>query len=330
MDGNIQKQISKIIGALGLKEHGASKHQDRVVVKKDLHERGIAPTKHNIAKETGFYATGSMKNTYATWRELGRFMQENTGSKDFSKMSNRTIEKYLDYKIEMGIKKETYDNIKSHVTKLEGALSRYADLTKSGKSFNFDRPKAFMEEKADRELEKGIAPRAYDRPQDLVDRINNEKFQIAASIQLEAGARINEASLITRERLAGVQEYRGKEVGVIQLQRGDAKGGAPRPLYVSKETYTRLSSYVQENGKLHIDRNTSERQEYRNAIKEAAHATGQEYKGSHGLRHNFAQARVEELQREHRMGYSVSLTTVSVEMGHFREDITEHYLKSAA
>lgn len=48
--------------------------------------------------------------------------------------------------------------------------------------------------------------------------------------------------------------------------------------------------------------------------------------GAHGLRHSYAQERMEELQSA---GYTreISLAIVSQEMGHFRPDITEVYLR---
>lgn len=48
--------------------------------------------------------------------------------------------------------------------------------------------------------------------------------------------------------------------------------------------------------------------------------------GIHGLRHNFAQERMEELQRKG-FYYSDALEIISQEMGHFRPEITEVYLR---
>jgi integrase len=48
--------------------------------------------------------------------------------------------------------------------------------------------------------------------------------------------------------------------------------------------------------------------------------------GAHGLRHSYAQERMDELQK---IGYDreTALETVSQEMGHFRSEITEVYLR---
>ncbi|TMX37523.1 integrase, partial [Vibrio rotiferianus] len=47
--------------------------------------------------------------------------------------------------------------------------------------------------------------------------------------------------------------------------------------------------------------------------------------GAHGLRHSYAQERMSELQKN--MTYEKALEVVSQEMGHFRPDITEVYLR---
>lgn len=48
--------------------------------------------------------------------------------------------------------------------------------------------------------------------------------------------------------------------------------------------------------------------------------------GAHGVRHGYAQQRLETLQRSGR-GYEDALLIISQEMGHFRPDITEVYLR---
>lgn len=48
--------------------------------------------------------------------------------------------------------------------------------------------------------------------------------------------------------------------------------------------------------------------------------------GAHGVRHTYAQTRMEELQQLGRI-YQEALEIVSQELGHFRRDITEVYLR---
>ncbi|MFT3742409.1 MAG: site-specific integrase [Gammaproteobacteria bacterium] len=48
--------------------------------------------------------------------------------------------------------------------------------------------------------------------------------------------------------------------------------------------------------------------------------------GAHGLRHGYAQQRMQELQQQGLL-YAAALSIVSQELGHFRPDITEVYLR---
>lgn len=48
--------------------------------------------------------------------------------------------------------------------------------------------------------------------------------------------------------------------------------------------------------------------------------------GAHGLRHSYAQERMTELQNRG-LSRDAALETVSQEMGHFRPEITETYLR---
>lgn len=90
---------------------------------------------------------------------------------------------------------------------------------------------------------------------------------------------------------------------------------------VSPGTYVRLEKAISDGRRFEFDKDAC-----RVKLKQAAAKTGQEYKGSHGLRWSWAQERHAELQ-ERGMTYEQSLSEVSQEMGHERGDITEHYLR---
>ena len=65
---------------------------------------------------------------------------------------------------------------------------------------------------------------------------------------------------------------------------------------------------------------------YREALHIACDVVGQDWNGTHGMRHNFAQDRMAELQGEG-MSYNQALAQVSAEMGHHRLEITEIYMR---
>jgi integrase len=323
--GRIERQMNYAIKESGYLQFGNSKREAMKEVRDRLVSSGEKHGSHQIAKEMGFFSQGHYKNTYLTMRSFARYLDEKKvdNLQDFGR---RRVEDFLKGKVEQGIKLEQYKNIEGHLTKMQGVLETYFDKKGIDKNLEIiDRAKTYSREYAKEHLEKGVEARSYVDSKAIIDHVNREDHKLVATIQLESGARINEASLIDNRRLGGITEHQGREVGVIHLQPGDAKGGLSRDLYLSRETYEKVSAYVIDHGKLHIEKG-GQRDIYRNAIKEAAVATDQKYTGSHGLRHNFAQNRMAELEASG-IGHRVALTQVSLEMGHFREDITKHYLR---
>ena len=122
------------------------------------------------------------------------------------------------------------------------------------------------------------------------------------------------------EDLKGIKQdpHTGKQIGAIEVV---GKGGKEREIHVSPETYQAAASIIEKNGNLNFDKS-----EYREALKEAAIESGQDYHGSHGLRWNYAQEKMDELEKNTSMTYEERLQEVAWEMGHERADITEHYL----
>jgi len=92
------------------------------------------------------------------------------------------------------------------------------------------------------------------------------------------------------------------------------KGGKETEHYVSLRTYRRLEQYLKEFGKLESDYS-----EYVAAITRAARVTGQYSpgRGSHGLKHNFAQERYLECI-DHGLTHEQALQQTSLETSHFR------------
>jgi hypothetical protein len=99
------------------------------------------------------------------------------------------------------------------------------------------------------------------------------------------------------------------------------KGGKMRELKVPEKIYSELKSHIEKNGNFKIDKDA-----YGRDLRAAALASGQAASGSHGLRWNYAQARMMEIQQGGKT-YEQALAVVSREMGHERSDITEHYLR---
>ena len=87
------------------------------------------------------------------------------------------------------------------------------------------------------------------------------------------------------------------------------------------ELYEQVAGIIRQDGTFRFRYRTYLRQ-----LKAAALATGLPYTGSHGLRWNFAQQAVVDVQKNGQ-SYDEALKVVSERLGHTRKEITEHYLR---
>jgi len=164
--------------------------------------------------------------------------------------------------------------------------------------------------------------RAYPDPIRLIAAISDGTFQLQASLQYEGGLRTEGVGApgnrrlknpLTRNGLRGisVDPITGSEVGIVASVE---KGGKETEHFVSIPTYRRLEEYISRHGKLESDYFA-----YVEAINQAAHKTGQYTpgRGSHGLKHNFAQERYLECIA-HGMSHEQALQQTSLETSHLR------------
>jgi hypothetical protein len=173
--------------------------------------------------------------------------------------------------------------------------------------------------------------RAYPDPIGLIKNIKDSMYQLQASLQYEGGLRsegvgapshVQLNNPLNREGLLGIgtDPVTGFSKGIVASKE---KGGKVTEHYISKETYRRLAEHIDRNGTLESDY-----VKYLEAINESAKATGQYAlrRGSHGLKHNFAQERYLECVSN---GYSheKALQQTSLETSHFRLTETLTYTR---
>lgn len=312
MYGNIEKQMSRLIKESGVYTPGHSKHEERKIIKLNTKTNS-----HEISKKSNIYSNKYFKNSESTWRDFAKSLIKNK-IKDLEQASGRSIDRYLNNKINEKVTLKHFHNICSHLTKLESMLNRYSQKFNTGKVYDFDKKINRAKSIARKKLKNEYSTRAYEKPKELINAIPRKDYKLSASIQLEGGARLREAGLIDQSRLGGIQ----KNKGLIILKKGDGKGGKERVLEITKETYAEIQQYVNFNKQLKIDNPVS----YRKAIKDAAFLTNQKYTGSHGLRHNYAQFKMNKYVKKG-YGHFKSCLLISRKMGHERPSITETYLR---
>jgi len=160
---------------------------------------------------------------------------------------------------------------------------------------------------------------------------------IATEIAYASGLRAHELFTIRPiserapdERPAHEAKFSGRE-GVSYCVTG--KGGLVREIQLPRELSERLEGYRLPEPEKVTDRGVHYERSYKigggNAWSASFTRASQNAhgwsNGAHGMRHTYAQERMSELQREHPR--EEALRIVSQEMGHFRPEITEVYLR---
>jgi hypothetical protein len=153
-------------------------------------------------------------------------------------------------------------------------------------------------------------PRAYADPNAMIDALDSPQLQLVATMQLEYGLRIADATKLDAGKIEG---------NILTVE--NSKNGQDLKVELRPETIEKINELADPDGKISIKQSV-----YRSELKEACESTGQKWNGTHGLRHNYAQDRMDTLTNEGK-SWTEALYIVSEEMGHHRVDITLTYLR---
>lgn len=183
-----------------------------------------------------------------------------------------------------------------------------------------------------------LSSRAYTQAQiDFIIRCQNERNGLATEIAHAAGLRAHE--LLTLRRIdestpdlrpALEEKFSGRD-GERYTVKG--KGGLIREIQIPTHLSARLEarrltvpSQLKDRGVYHLSYyDIGGGKAWSNSFSAASGRVFGWSGGAHGLRHSYAQERLSELQKN--MVYQQALEVVSQEMGHFRPEITEIYLR---
>jgi integrase len=185
-----------------------------------------------------------------------------------------------------------------------------------------------------------LGTRSYTAAQ--IERIasaQSERNSLATKIAHNAGLRAHELLTIrsANERLSSshrewsAERFAGRE-GVYYTVAG--KGGLVREVLLSRELAAQLDATSLSEPRQVMDRGVNYTQHYDigggKAWSQSFSAASQRElgfsNGAHGLRHSYAQERMDELQRGG-MKYDDAKGTVAQEVGHFDKETTEAYLR---
>jgi integrase len=190
------------------------------------------------------------------------------------------------------------------------------------------------------EMAQVLKSRAYTRAQvDLVAKAQQARNALATQLASAAGLRAHELltlrPIVERNpdpRPSRAEKFFGRDPGVSYTVVG--KGGLAREVLLPRSLADQLEARRLAEPVRVTDRGIFYQSHYDVA---GGHTWSQSYSaastralgwsaGAHGVRHSYAQSRMRELQNLGLMR-GEALQTVSQEMGHFRADITEVYLR---
>ncbi|MEY8198684.1 MAG: site-specific integrase [Colwellia sp.] len=189
------------------------------------------------------------------------------------------------------------------------------------------------------ERQQALESRAYTKTQvDLISQAQSERNAISTEIAHAAGLRAHElytilptAEQTPSERPASDAKFSGRD-GVSYTV--DGKGGLIREVNIPRALSERLENTRLSEARTITDRGVNYTQHYNinggnRWSASFSYNSNQQLgwsAGGHGVRHSYAQERMIELTKSG-LTRSEALEVVSQEMGHFRPEITEVYLR---
>ena len=191
------------------------------------------------------------------------------------------------------------------------------------------------------ELDEVLESRAYTQQQiDLISKAQSKKHALATIIAADGGLRAHEllTLLPVEERLPSShrswisERFAGRrDVTRFTVQ---GKGGLIREIAIRNELADQLAKLRLSGSRVVTDRDIFYTQYYdiggghrwSDSFSKASKRELGWSSGAHGVRHTYAQTRMRSLQLLG-FNYEQALGIVSQEMGHFRQDITEVYLR---
>lgn len=190
------------------------------------------------------------------------------------------------------------------------------------------------------ELQQALNSRSYTRGQiNAVIERQSEKNALSSQIAHSAGLRAHELYTLrpSSEQPADPRPARDEKFSVrAEGERYTVvgKGGLTREVSLPRELARRLEATRLSEPRQVTDRGVHYQQHYginggqrlSSSWSQSSNGALGWSNGAHGLRHSYAQERMGELQRAG-LQYRDALETVSQEMGHFRDTITEVYLR---
>ena len=251
--------------------------------KKDSRESGVKSLESGHKISDKVHSFKSMENLKNDLTNLATYAKNEFKIQDIKEINIDIVKSWIDSK---NISYNTASNYFSELNKVSDHFNFTREEIKELRAdLKNDLPKTVLETRAYKNLEKIEL---------------NPKHQAAFELQRDHGLRVNASTHIDLNK-----QLHGNTLTYRE------KGGK----LSRKELSPNLAQKLRENaveGKYEINKRT-----YARDLQKKIEESGQKYNGTHGIRHTYAQKRLE----------TNSKAEVSQEMGHSRPEITDTYLR---
>ena len=299
----LSNQLSRAIDASGIRQIGESRYEGKEAALADG-----ASGSHEINQRIGITSYASMEKFQSNAHTFGAYCYERYGLNDIRSIKPEYVSTFLSELCDRDYARNTVQGYASTIEKLAVVLDAYSPAAEP-RTESWHAAIDGVRDDINDCVQKDTVARAYADPQAIIDNLPSERLQLAGDMQLHYGLRIADATKI---------DARG--IGDDNTYTFSSKGGQIVKIELSPEDAQRIRDVCGDSGLLGIKQS-----EYRSALQTACESTGQEWTGSHGLRHNYAQNRMHELV-DSGVPHTRALVIVSEELGHHRAEITHTYL----
>ncbi len=256
---------------------------------------------HSISLQA--HSLKSMDNARSITNQFVNFVNDNYSGKVASNLTNEKVLDFIEHKLDNGLSGASANTYLSELSKISD------NLNSLGISEN-----QISRDVISREIRDDLKDKGHDLGKTNLDRTNrnsealvqhmkeNTPFGLSAELQKEAGLRADDALNIA-------SKVSINENGSLHIS-GSKNGNDYNSVPLNEDLLNRVQEAINNNYSANYD-------EYRLAMKEGAAQTANEWNGTHSLRFDYA---------NDQRADGKSLSEISQNLGHSREEITERYL----
>ncbi len=249
------------------------------------------------AISTKVHSLKSTDNMRTITTQYVNFVKEQYGNRVVGHLNNETMKEFIDHKLQT-VSQGTANTYISVLAKVSDNLNQLGISSTSRSEITSYRSELRSN---GNNLQKNHINRANEDPRAIVRAMEkNTPYGLSTTLMLEVGLRADDALNFSKLTLNA-----DNSLYVEQSKNGLNYTTAP----LSNETAQRIAEAISNQISVNYG-------EYRVALKEAVESTGQEWKGVHSLRWDYVQ------------NSDLDLATLSLSLGHSREEISLHYLKN--